>query len=176
MAPSDLPEPDASFELRRFVGAWFILVSNDEFWRERSHPRVDYAEAGGRLSVQRRYREAGLLGRRARVSAELDTIVRPGEFETSRGPLGLERVRWSVPLLDPGGQWAVVFRARSRLGAAAGLDLHTRAPSVEQRLLDEVLERVRAHAFLGGREGPRRRCEGLFAPTQDWRPPRPYRL
>ena len=38
------------------------------------------------------------------------------------------------------------------------------------------LEQVRAHAFLGGEEAGRRRCEGLFATVQDWRPPKPYRL
>lgn len=172
----ELPEPDPAFEERRFVGAWWVLVSNDSNWRERTHPRVEFERVGARLAEQRRYRVAGLLGRRPRVETDLDRIVRAGEFERPGGLLALGRVRWSVPLVDAAAGWAVLFRARSRVGHPAGLDIVARGPSIEQALLDDVLARMRAHPFLGASVDGEPRCAGLFAPVQDWRPPRPYRF
>jgi hypothetical protein len=172
----ELPEPDPTFDERRFVGAWWVLVSNDPDWRERTHPRVEFERVGERLVEQRRFRVTGLLGRRPRVEVDSDRIVRSGEFERPGGPLALGRVRWSVPLFDAAAGWAVLFRARSRLGHPPSLDLVARGPSIEQALLDVVLARVRGHAFLGARVGGELRCAGLYAPVHDWRPPRPYRL
>jgi len=181
MAPSDLPAPAPDFDTAGFMGAWYILATNYGFWRERTHPRIEYAllpgEGPRRFSDQLRFRQIGLLGSRAKLLAGTDEELRPGEFVwRGAGMLALIRSRWCVPLIDPAGQWAVTYFARSNVGTAPGLDLYTRAPSIEQRTLDQVLEQVRAHAFLGGEEAGRRRCEGLFATVQDWRPPKPYRL
>ncbi|MFV8752402.1 hypothetical protein ACNOYE_17795 [Nannocystaceae bacterium ST9] len=182
MAASDLPEPAPDFDLPGFMGAWYILVSNYGFWHERTHPRIEYAllpDEGGprRVSDQLRYRQLGLFGRRAKLLAGIDEVVRPGEFVwRGAGLLTIVRSRWCVPLIDPRGQWAITYFARSNIGTAPGLDLYTRAPSIDQATLDRVLDRVRAHPFLGGEEGGRRRCAGLFPTVQDWRPPKPWRL
>lgn len=181
MAVSDLPEPAPDFDLPAFMGAWYILVTNYGFWRERTHPRIEYAPLSTSepeaFSDQLRFRQLGLLGRRAKLLAGTDRVVRPGEFIwRGAGLLGFVRSRWCVPLIDPAGQWAITYFARSNIGTAPGMDVYTRAPSISQPTLDEVLDQVRAHPFLGGEEGGRRRCEGLFATVQDWRPPKPYRL
>ncbi len=177
-APSDLPEPAPNFDVAGFMGAWYILASNYEFWRERTHPRIEYTLLDGqvgappRIADHLRFRQLGLLGRRAKLLAGIDQMVRPGEFVwRGAGLLGFIRSRWCVPLIDPAGQWAITYLARSNIGTAPGMDLYTRAPSIEQRTLEVVLDQVRAHPFLAGE-----RSEGLFAPTQDWWPPRPYRF
>jgi hypothetical protein len=179
MAPHDLPEPAPDFDLPGFMGAWYILVTNYGFWRERTHPRIEYAlrPDPSCFSDQLRFRRFGLFGSRTKLLAGTDRMVRPGEFVwRGDGLLGIVRSRWCVPLIDPAGQWAITWFARSNVGTAPGMDLYTRAPSIDQRTLDAVLDQVRAHPFLGGDEGGRRRCEGLFATVQDWRPPKPYRL
>jgi hypothetical protein len=179
MAPHDLPEPASDFDLSGFMGAWYILVTNYDFWRERTHPRIEYAllADGSSFSDQLRFRKPGLFGSRHKLLAGTDRTVRSGEFVwRGAGLLGFIRSRWCVPLIDPKGQWAITWFARSNVGTAPGMDLYTRAPSIDQPTLDDVLEQVRAHPFLGGEEGGRRRCEGLFATVQDWRPPKPYRL
>ena len=50
--PAQWWKPDPAFDERRFVGAWWVLVSNDPDWRERTHPRVEFERVGARLQVQ----------------------------------------------------------------------------------------------------------------------------
>ncbi len=181
MAATDLPEPSPAFELERFMGTWTILVTNYGFWRERTHPRIEYTRLPGasprRFSAHLRYRQVGLLGERSKLMSGVEQELRNGDFLwRGDGLLRVIKSRWCVPLVDPDHQWAVTWFARSNVGTAPGLDIYTRAPSIEQKLLDRILEQMVAHPFLGGYEGNQRRCAGLFATAQDWTPPRPYRL
>ncbi|PRP94722.1 hypothetical protein ENSA5_40450 [Enhygromyxa salina] len=181
-----LPEPAPGIETARLLGAWYVLITNDEFWRAHTHPRVDLdalaPDSEGRARIQHalRFRARDLLGRTTReLRVATDLAERDGQF-VSRGQ-GLRRVvvqRWSVPLVGPNYRWIVTWRARSKLGARPGLSVHTRDPSIPQALLDEILAQIRAHPFLSAAEDPRHgpRCARLFAPVQDWIPPQPYRL
>jgi hypothetical protein len=180
MAPSDLdlPEPAAGIEPARLLGAWYVLVSNDEFWRERTHPRVDYdaltpsPDGRARVLESRRFQAPDLLGRvRSRVVVTTNSSDRPGQFDSRGvGSKWLLRRRSIVALTDPEYRWTVTWYARSNFGASPGLSVHTRDPWIPQVLLDDILARVRDHAFLASR------CEGLFAPVQHWIPPQPYEL
>ncbi len=78
--------------------------------------------------------------------------------------------RLSVALLDPDDRWAVLWHGRSTLGSAAGIDIHTRDPSIPQARLDRILAAIAEHPFLAPRSA------GLFATKQHWFPPEPYRL
>lgn len=177
----ELPEPAAELELEWLLGAWYVLFSNRVEWRGRTHPRVDHEalepEPSGRARVQivQRFRSPDLLGR-AKHRVAVATAVAEAD-----GPLGrflvhgqglarLSSSRASFAIVEPQRRWAAVWHGRSSLGAAAGLDIYTRDPSIPQAQLDAMLAGVRAHSFLGPR------CAGLFATTQDWIPPEPYRL
>lgn len=175
-----LPEPATNLELSRLMGAWYLLITNYEFWRERTHPRIEYdllEPAGdGRLRFRDslRYRGHDLLGRpQQRRLAGVDVAEDGGAF-VRRGD-GLMRLlpsRWCVPLIDPNYRWVITWSRRSSVGTGAGLDIYTRDPWIPQVLLDEILAEVNAHPFLG----TGRRARGLFATIQDWIPPQPYRL
>jgi hypothetical protein len=174
----DLPEPAADLDPLWLQGAWYVLVSNDEFWRERTHPRVDCdaltpaPDGRARMLESRRFRARDWLGRvRSRVVVSTNVSERPGDFcSRGVGSRWLLRRRSIVALIGSKHDWTVIWSARSNFGAPPGLSIHTRDPWIPQALLDDILARVRAHSFLG------RRCEGLFAPVQDWIPPRPYDL
>jgi hypothetical protein len=186
MAPTDLPEPAAGVEPARLMGAWYILITNYGFWRERTHPRIEYSplepDVDGRACFldSLRYRQADMLGRvQRKLLVGTDVAERQGQFAwRGKGLLWLIKSRWCVPLIDPDGRWLVTYFARSNVGTAPGLDIYTRDPSISQATLDEVLAAIREHPFLGDsdRPGRPRRCEGLFATVQDWVPPSPYRL
>jgi hypothetical protein len=155
-----------------------VLVSNDEFWRSRTHPRIDCAalaptdDGRARVVESLRFRAPDLLGRsRPRLLVQTSEAERDGQF-SSRGP-GLRWLRTrrsSVALADPAYRWTVTWYARSNFGAPPGLSVHTRDPWVSQALLDDILARIRDHAWLA------ERSDGLFAPLQHWIPPTPYRL
>lgn len=186
MAPTDLPEPAASIESSRLMGAWYILVTNYGFWRERTHPQIEYtplspdADGRARFLDSLRYRQGDLLGRvQRKLLAGTDVAEREGQYTwRGKGALWVIKSRWCVPLVDANYRWAVTYFARSNVGTAPGLDIYTRDPSISQANLDEILAAIREHPFLGAsdRPGRPRRCEGLFATVQDWVPPSPYRL
>jgi hypothetical protein len=186
MAPTDLPEPASGIESSRLMGAWYILVTNYGFWRERTHPQIEYSplepdsDGRARFVDSLRYRQGDLLGRVQRKLLEgIDVAEREGQFTwRGNGVLWVIKSRWCVPLVDPNYRWAVTWFARSNVGTAPGLDIYTRDPVISQAMLDEILASIREHPFLGAsdRPGQPRRCEGLFATMQDWVPPSPYRL
>jgi hypothetical protein len=186
MAAIDLPEPALAIEPSRLMGAWYLLITNVAFWRERTHPQVEYVqlppEADGRVrfSDTLRYRQGDLLGREQRRSMEgIDVAERAGQFAwRGKGAWWVIKTRWCVPVVDPNYRWAVAYFARSNVGTAPGLDIFTRDPSISQATLDAILSAIREHPFLGVAEQPGRprRCDGLFATKQDWVPPSPYRL
>lgn len=179
MALSDPPDPAANIEPERLLGAWYVLVSNHEFWRGRTHPRIEYdslpptIDGRARVLESRRFCAPDLLGRvQAKLVVQTGVAERPGQFN-SRGASGLQWMqqrRSSVALTDPEYRWTVTWYTRSSLGAAPGLGVHTRDPWISQARLDHILARVRAHPFL------RERCDGLFAPDHHWIPPQPYQL
>jgi hypothetical protein len=182
----DLPEPAVGIEQSRLLGAWYVLITNYGFWRERTHPQLEYTplspDAYGRARFldSLRYRQADMLGRvQRKLLVGIDVAEREGQFTwRGKGPLWLIKSRWCVPLIDPNYRWMVTFFARSNVGTAPGLDICTRDPSIPQATLDEILAAIREHPFLGvpGQPGKPRRCDGLFAAVQDWVPPAPYRL
>lgn len=161
-----------------------MLVSNHELWRQRTHPRIDHelldAEAARpRLRSSLRFRRTDLLGRSQRKAVHgTDTIDDAGHYTwRGDGVLRVVECRWSVPLVDPGYRWAVVWLAAARFGPGPGLAIHTRDPCVSQALLDEILVQIHAHPFLAARNAAgERRSAGLYATVQDWIPPQPYTL
>lgn len=167
------PTPAPTLEPERMLGAWYVLVSNQEFWRKRTHPRIEHDpldEQCQRSSI--RFRQADLLGRAQRRAIHgVDTCAEPGVYRwRGHGILRLVECRWCVPIVDPEYRWAVAWFGPVAFGLGPGLAIHTRDPCVPQALLDEVLALVRSHPFLGSR------CQDLYAPVQDWFPPEPYRL
>src|SRR5690606_13266910 len=94
---------------------------------------------------------------------------------------GLARMhsgRFCFALVGPNYRWTVIWHGRTATGAAPGLDICTRDPSIPQAQLDLILAAIRGHAFLASAEPPGRplRYAGLFATAQDYIPPAPYRL
>ncbi|MFO7567964.1 MAG: hypothetical protein R6X02_35310 [Enhygromyxa sp.] len=181
MASSELPDPPARLELEWLLGAWYVLFSNRPDWRARTHPRIEHdlleADSSGRARVQvsLRFRSPDLLGRAKHRLALATALADPdaplGQF-TVHGH-GLARVsssRLGFAIVEPKQRWAAVWHSRSSLGAAAGLDIYTRDPSVSQARLDAILAAIREHEFLGSR------CGGLAATTQHWFPIEGYRL
>lgn len=186
MSSTDLPEPAPGIETSRFMGAWYILFSNATFWRQRTHPRVDYSELSiddegrTRFVDSLRYRQGDLLGREQRKSVfGVDVVERAGQFSwRGKGTLFVVKGRWSVPLIEPDYRWAVAYFARSNVGSGPELGIYTRHPTISQATLDQILAAIHEHPFLAAAERPGqpRRCDGLFATVQDWVPPLPYRL
>lgn len=183
MTATELPDPADPLELSWLLGAWYVLFSNRGDWRGRTHPRVEHDLLSpdpfgrARMQVTLRFRSPDLLGRakpRLAVATALADPVGPlGRFSVHGH--GLARVsitRTSFAIVDPERRWAAAWHGRSSLGNPAGLDLYTRDPSISQARLDAMLAELRAHPFLG----TDLRCDGLFATTQDWFPPEPYRL
>jgi len=186
MAPTDLPEAAPNIEVERLLGAWYIVVSNYGFWQRRTHPRIEYTalapDRDGRVRMldSLRYRQSDLLGRvQRKLLVGIDVAEQPGRFLwRGEGMLKLVKSRWCVALVDPDYRWCVTWFARSNIGTAPGLDIYSRDPVLDQRVLDQILARIGAHPFLSqpDRPGGLRRCTGLFATTQDWIPPQAYRL
>jgi hypothetical protein len=186
MAPTDLPEPAPGIEHSRLLGSWYVLITNYGFWRERTHPHIEYSplspDANGRARMldSLRYRQADMLGRvQRKLLVGIDVAEREGQFQwRGQGMLWVIKSRWCVPLVDPNYRWIVNYFARSNVGNAPGLDILTRDPSISQATLDGILGAIREHPFLSAadRPGRPRRCDGLFATVQDWIPPSPYRL
>ena len=180
------PEAAPDLDPLRLMGAWYVLVTNDGFWRTRTHPRIDRAplervpDGVPRARHSLRFRQPNLLGRVQRKHLlGTDHAGPPGHFVwRGQGMRRLSARCWCVPIVDADYRWAIAWCARSSLGAPAGLGVYTRDPTIPQALLDDILARVRAHPFLGSpeREGRPRRCDRLFATVQDWIPPRPYQL
>lgn len=180
-----LPEPAPGLESERLLGAWYVLVTNHDFWRGRTHPRVEYdalppgVGEAPRIREVRHFRRPDLLGRpRRRVLVGTGVVEQPGQIRW-RGQ-GLRRVLEhcsSAALVDPDYRWVVVWQDGAGM-AGPGLGIHTRDPWIPKPRLDAILDQVRGHPFLGasGRGGGPRRCDQLFAPTQDWIPPEPYVL
>ena len=179
-----LPDPAPGVEPERLLGAWYVLVTNQGFWRDRTHPRVEWdalasdAEAL-RVRETRRFRRPDLLGRpQRRLVVGVGVAEAPGQFRW-RGQ-GLRRMlehSTCVALVDPGYRWAAVWHDGAGV-SGAGLAIHTRDPWIPKPKLDAILDQVRGHAFLGAgdRDGGPRRCDQLFAPQSDWIPPEPYVL
>lgn len=179
----DLPDPAAKLELASLLGAWYVLFSNRAELRARSHPCVEYQprepELGEptRMLIALRFRSPDLLGRtKARLQVETAT-AEPGAplgrfFVHGHGLARVSSSRLCFPIVEPERRWAAAWHGRSSLGAAAGLDIYSRDPSISQAQLDTILAAVRAHPFLRVAD----RSAGLFATTQDWFPPSPYRL
>src|SRR5690606_16571215 len=175
-------DPAARLELEWLLGAWYVLFSNRSEWKvRRSHPRVEHQllepEPGERVRmlITTRFRSPDLLGREKHRLAVATAVAGPDEalgHFTAHGQ-GLARVsssRVSFAIVEPERRWAAVWHGRSSLGAAAGLDISTRDPSIAQARLDLMLAELRAPPFLGTR------CGGLFSITHDWFPPERYRL
>ena len=92
-----------------------------------------------------------------------------------------EEMLWcsSMPCKLPADDAIPIGRyGRSNIGTAPGLDIYSRDPVLDQRVLDQILARIGDHPFLSqpDRPGGLRRCTGLFATTQDWIPAQAYRL
>lgn len=186
MASTDLPESAANFQQSRLMGSWYLLVTNHGFWRQRTHPHIEYSplepdpDGHSRFLDSVRFRQSDFLGRAQRRSiVGVDVAERDGQFVwRGKGALWVFKSRWCVPLIDPDHRWVVSYIGRSNVGTPPGLDICTRDPTISQATLDRILAAIREHSFLGApdRPGQPRRCEGLFATVQDWVPPTPYRL
>ena len=178
----ELPAPAAKLELERLLGAWYVLISNQGFWRARTHPRIEHDRPApgsrGELRSSMRFRQPDLLGRvQRKVIYGGDVIAEDGAYVwRGEGLLRVVECRWCVPLIDPEGRWVVAWFGRTNLGRGGGLGIHTRDPSIPQAMLDEILAQVRAHPFLAEVVDGQRRCDGLYATVQDWIPPQPYEL
>ena len=179
MASTELPDPAPELELARVLGPWYVLfTSRRSYYRERSHARVDYEalapdpEGRARLQSSLRYRSPDLLGRSTARIAVGTAVAEDqlGQFKLRGHALArLHSGRFCFTLVDPDGRWTAVWHSRTRLGAAAGLDICTRDPSIPQARLDAILAAVQAHRSLAD-AGP------LVAVTQHWIPPTPYQL
>ena len=177
MARIELPDPAAPLELERLLGPWYVLFSNRSDWRTRTHPQVEWelVDAGPpSLQTTTRFRSGDLLGRAKPRATVTETVAESGDplgwFSVRGGGLMRSSHRISVAAADPNYRWLVVWNGGSSLGDAAGLDIYTRDPSLPQARLDQILDVIARHPFLGAR------AAGLFATTQHWFPIEPYRL
>ncbi len=174
---SEEPVGAAGFDPVRFLGTWHIVVTNYAYWRHRAAPTVTYEplpDRDGRRAWRDtlRWKKRGLLGGvKDGTLGGVDVELAPARFLwRGDGVLRLIKSPWWVLLVGEDHDWAVTYFARSNVGTAPGMDIYGRRPDVPVEQMHEILARVRAHPFLGGR------CAGLFATAQDALPHDRYRL
>lgn len=125
----------ATLDAAQLAGTWHVVASNFPMWTSgtKTRPTFHYGVLGeGRLSDTVRYLENGELGFIEGIDTQ--SAQTPTHFTwRGLGLLALFSSDWDVVVLDPSGDWAVIYFS-STLATPEGVDVITRAavPSAQQ--------------------------------------------
>lgn len=157
------PSTVRELDLDRFVGRWYVVVSNFEFWtkRDRSDPSFRYERIADpnvvKLADRVDYRQRGKD--KAFVGVDLQDPSRAGHFHwQGDGLLYGVKNQWFVAKVDDEYRWAVIYFSKSNFGTGAGLEIISRTPTLSPADRVEALAFITADPFLSGR------AAGLFDP------------
>jgi lipocalin len=172
-------EPIAApdFDAQRFLGTWFIVVTNYGYWRSRHDPTVTYepmpSDGARTWRDTLRFSSRGMFGgaRKPGTLGGVDRERSPGRWIwRGDGLLAIIKSPWWVMLVDPDDEWAVTYFGRSNVGTAPGMDIYGRKPDMPREQIATILERCRAHPFLA------QHCHRLYATVQGALPTDRYDL
>jgi lipocalin len=157
------PSTVEALDLDRFVGRWYVVVSNFEFWarRERSDPSFHYeripdpkvVKLADRVDYRQRGRQKDFVG------VDLQDPSRAGHFHwQGDGLLYGVKNQWFVVKVDEEYRWAVIYFSKSSFGTGAGVEIISRTPTLAPADRVEALAFITADPFLS------KRANGLFDP------------
>lgn len=121
--------------LQTLLGTWFVCSSNFPMWLngDKTNPTFTYSLAGKKttptvLLDEVKYLKRGkpktLTGFDYQDKTDSSTFVWRG-----KGLLSLVRSTWRVALIDPAGQWAVIWFSKT-LFTPEGVDIISRTPTL----------------------------------------------
>lgn len=156
--------------ITQILGAWYVLATDDPFWRTNTHPRIDLVPIAGEAEHCReelRFRRDGLLGPARKLMVNTHARESSGRFRRLGSGLRRGGETWTILARGPERLWLVTARDRGRRGDRSTLEILSRDPWIPQARLDAILAALVAHPS-------RPSTAKLYAPKQDWRPPQPY--
>lgn len=150
-----------NFELDRFLGEWFIAVTNYGYWKERTDCKVRYEKLpSGEIKDTLSFRKDGRPDTLGGVDRQ-DAVTRQHFVWRGNGLFWLVRSPWWVVKVADDYSWAVTYFGRSNVGTPAGMDIYSRAPSLDPKLTKQIVDELRPDPFMGPH------VETLFATLQD---------
>ena len=136
------------------LGTWFVCSSNFPMWLkgDKMNPTFTYS----------------MTSKKARTTVLLDEVkyVKRGKPKTltgfdvqdatdssafvwrGKGLLGLVRSRWNVVLIDPDGQWAVIWFSKTWF-TPEGVDIISRGPRLSGETRSHIQRLMTTHPLLG---------------------------
>lgn len=135
------------------IGTWFVCSSNFPMWLkgDKTDPTFTYSIAPKKaratvLLDEVRYLKRGklktLTGFDYQDNTDSSRFVWRG-----KGLLSLLRSRWNVVLIDPGGQWAVIWFSKTWF-TPEGVDIISRSPRLSAETRSHIRSLMTNHPLL----------------------------
>ncbi|MDQ1086024.1 MULTISPECIES: lipocalin family protein [unclassified Siphonobacter] len=137
--------------LKVIVGTWFICSTNFPMWLKgnKHNPTFTYTpvpEKPGVLLDEVKYQKKGK--KKTITGYDYPDEKKPNAFIwRGKGLLGLLKSKWEVRLIDPQGQWAVIYFSKT-LFTPEGVDIISRQPQLSPELLQEIKRQMAADSLL----------------------------
>ncbi len=137
--------------MKVIAGTWFICSSNFPMWLkgDKQSPTFTYtplAEKPGVLLDEVTYQKKG----KEKVITGYDypdDSKSQGFIWRGKGILGLLKSRWQIRLMDPEGQWAVIYFSKT-LVTPAGVDIISRTPQPAPELIEIIKTQIATDSVL----------------------------
>ncbi len=137
--------------LKVIAGTWFICSTNFPMWLKgnKQNPTFTYtplAEKPGVLLDEVTYQQKGK--EKKIIGYDYPDASKPQAFVwRGKGILGFLKSKWQVRLLDPKGEWAVIYFSKT-LFTPAGVDIISRQPRLSPKLLQKIKGQMATDSVL----------------------------
>jgi Lipocalin-like domain len=137
--------------LHTLVGTWFICATNFPMWLKgnKTHPTFHYSLVAHKertLLDEVKYLQNGksktITGYDTQDSSDPMAFVWRG-----KGLLRLLKSKWKVALIDPSGQWAVIWFSKT-LFTPEGVDVISRTPALSSTDLVKIKTQMAKDSLL----------------------------
>ncbi|WP_420150841.1 hypothetical protein [Spirosoma sp.] len=139
--------------IHTLIGTWFICSSNFPMWLkgDKTNPTFTYSITDKKAGVnvlldEVRYRKAGkvktLTGFDYQDESDSAAFVWRG-----KGILSVVRSKWKVVLIDPAGQWAVIWFSKT-LFTPEGVDIISRTPTLPAETQQHIITLMANNSLL----------------------------
>lgn len=127
--------------LQTLVGTWFICATNFPMWLKgnKTNPTFNYslvANKENKLLDEVKYLKNG----KSKTITGFDTQDKTDKKAfvwRGKGLLSLLKSKWKVALLDPSGQWAVIWFSKT-LFTPEGVDIISTTPTLSPAILKQI--------------------------------------